>query len=198
MNHRAPLFVKLAVHALAIVTNDTSILLANARAQGSDPLVKYHPDVTQLSALQEVIKGNPDGALSALSRALHAAPWATGHRRRLSTLLVQAASPQGELEALRRFLRVTLPKESGAVETGDARAGRVRLLAIGRLARRPRAAIPPAAEGEEGLEAQAGGEAEAEVLLQKSVFLAPWLTGGREDLAKVRRMMGGRTAGLVA
>ena len=184
------------MHALAIVTNDHTIMRHVISVASTDPHVKYHPDITHLSVLQHLSKGDKQGALSALSRTLHAAPWQTDNRRTLSEAMVHTADRQGELEPLRRFLRVNLPGGTESVEGAERRAGRVRLLAVGRLARRPRPSegVP----GEEGWrEAEEGGEAEAERFLEKGVWLAPWVGRGREDLRKVRLARGHTERGLV-
>jgi hypothetical protein len=59
VQRKSPLFVKLALQALAIVTSDTAIMEVVARVNTWDPAVKYDPDVTRLTSLQHLAKVRP-------------------------------------------------------------------------------------------------------------------------------------------
>lgn len=54
--NKSPLFVKLAIAALAIVTDDKAIMQTVRRNNTSDSETKYAPDIVRLTMLQHLSK----------------------------------------------------------------------------------------------------------------------------------------------
>ncbi|SGY22813.1 BQ5605_C019g08861 [Microbotryum silenes-dioicae] len=82
-----PLFIKLTLEALSIITRTPALDEMLSRMKRSDPIIKYSPASTKLTALGRLIQGDVHGAVRLTSRVLHVAPWTRPNRARLARLL---------------------------------------------------------------------------------------------------------------
>ncbi|BGP08127.1 Superkiller protein 3 [Rhodotorula toruloides] len=175
---QTPLFLRRAIYAYAIAANDTS-LLQTTESFIWNAAVKYDPDILYMSTLAELAKSDIDGALSTVSRSLHAVPWAPAFRSRTARLLASLPpvasddSADNNLELVGRLMRTRVPQ----TEASSLRARRSRALGV--------VALHKAGEAETDEEA---GRLDEEALrfLEKSIYVAPWVTEGREALQKLR------------
>ncbi|KAK4048297.1 Superkiller protein 3 [Microbotryomycetes sp. JL201] len=154
---RSPLFVKLALQALGIVTSDKYIT-SRAQHMAMSGAHKYDSRLTELTVLQHLVKRDFEGALSTICRSLHARPWAPEHRLRLGRNLIEFPTPADEtlvtssnLKICSRFMR----KSVNAWRPADQVADRYRGLAITQLI-------------------QDGGEVDCLKYAEKATFLCPW------------------------
>ncbi|KAM0791144.1 hypothetical protein ACM66B_005630 [Microbotryomycetes sp. NB124-2] len=162
---RSPMFVKLAVQALGIVTSDT-VITSTARRMAMSGADKYDSRLTELTVLQHLVKRDYGAALSTICRTLHARPWETENRRRLGKNLLQIPTPvsatsssedsnllttSSNLKICARFLR----KSVKAWQPADQVADRFRGVAIAQLI-------------------DEGGETECLRLAEKATFVCPW------------------------
>ncbi|BGO99697.1 Superkiller protein 3 [Rhodotorula toruloides] len=174
---QTPLFLRRAIYAYAIAANDTS-LLQTTDSFTWNAAVKYDPDISHLSTLAKLAKRDIDGALSTVSRSLHAFPWAPAFRSRTARLITSLppiasdATAANNLEFVGRLMRTRVPQ----TEASSLRARRSRALGI--------VALHKAGEAETEEEADRLNE-EALRFLEKSVYVAPWETEGREALQKL-------------
>ncbi|KAL8292821.1 hypothetical protein RQP46_000515 [Phenoliferia psychrophenolica] len=163
---RSPPFVKLTVHALATVTSDNAILELVARVN-RDPTMKYQSDSTRITYLAKLLRNDEAGALAAVSRSVHAAPWLTSNRRTLAHLLVEltprpsSSSLNDNLDICARFLRT----RDVAGESAEPRSRRL----IGAAT---------------AIMAQEGKEEVALGMLEHAVRMAPWSALARTFLTK--------------
>ncbi|KAJ8294040.1 Superkiller protein 3 [Rhodotorula toruloides] len=141
---QTPLFLRRAIYAYVIAANDTS-LLQTTESFIWNAAVKYDPDILYLSTLAKLAKSDIDGALSTVSRSLHAFPWAPAFRSRTARLLA------------------SLPP----VASDDSADNNLE------LARRRRKEADRLDE-------------EALRFLEKSIYVAPWVTEGRKAFQKLR------------
>ncbi|KAL7337042.1 hypothetical protein BJY59DRAFT_705069, partial [Rhodotorula toruloides] len=175
---QTPLFLRRAIYAYAIAANDTS-LLQTTESFIWNAAVKYNPDILYLSTLAKLAKSDIDGALSTVSRSLHAFPWAPAFRSRTARLLASLPpvasddSADNNLELVGRLMRTRVPQ----TEASSLRARRSRALGV--------VALHKAGEAETEEEADRLDE-EALRFLEKSIYVAPWVTEGRKAFQKLR------------
>ncbi|KAK4051115.1 Superkiller protein 3 [Microbotryomycetes sp. JL221] len=173
---RSPLFVKLALHALAIVTSD-KVILATAQRMAMTGRVKYNARNTELSVLQHLVKHDFTGALSTICRTLHAKPWETENRRRLGKNLLQfpttsttttnnllPLTDSPNLAICARFMRTKVSKWQPSEQVAD----RLRGVAIARLKNE-------------------GGEFEALKFSEKGLFVSPWSKPARKVVETIQK-----------
>ncbi|GEM07171.1 antiviral protein SKI3 [Rhodotorula toruloides] len=175
---QTPLFLRRAMYAYAIAANDAS-LLQTTDTFTWNAAVKYDSDISHLSMLAKLAKGDVDGALSTVSRTLHAFPWAPTFRSRSARLLTSLppvasdATAVDNLEFVGRLMRTRVPQSEASL----LRARRSRALGI--------VALHKAGKAEKEEEADRLDE-EALRFLERSVYAVPWDTEGREALQKLR------------
>ncbi|GAA5983112.1 hypothetical protein JCM10908_000160 [Rhodotorula pacifica] len=181
---RTPPFLRQALLAYAIAADDTALLEAS-RSAAWDPATKYDEGTIRLLVLRHLAKGDHEGLFSAVSRALHASPWAPAARMRIAKLLMSApgpafadddpASSMHNLNLVDRLVR----EEVSHAEDASSRAQRYRTRAIVDLLGKTRAT-----KEEDGAAQEARPDAGV-VWLEKAVFAAPWERASRSALSKV-------------
>ncbi|GJN90635.1 hypothetical protein Rhopal_003647-T1 [Rhodotorula paludigena] len=174
---QTPLFHRRLFYAYAIATNDRA-LLQTASVFDWNPAVKYDPEISRLSTLRYLNQGDTHGALSTVSRTLHAMPWAPAARSRIAHLLCvldpldpvntdDALSPLlPNIETAGRLVRDRSP----FIEDAMLRSRRARTRGVVELQR--------AAETEDAEQVRAH-DAQALRSFERAVWIAPW-----EELAR--------------
>ncbi|GAA5931798.1 hypothetical protein JCM3775_000045 [Rhodotorula graminis] len=189
---QTPLFHRRTFYALAIATRDTA-LLQTTRQYTWDAAVKYDPEISRLSTLHHLSKGDNFGALSTVSRTLHATPWTPAARSRIAHLLCQTAPVDGPadstdplapylatLETAGRLTRASVP----GVEDAHLRSRRSRM--------RGGVALGAAAEAETEEDERALDE-QALRLFERSLWVAPWQELARSKFETARAALASRT-----
>lgn len=179
----APVFVKLALHALAIVTADSAILGTVTR------MLSLNDDtdtrVTQLSVLQHLatvstredrddqaadcahLQNDLDSALSVVCRALHATPWKTFSRRAVGRVLLAmpvSSPPNPNIDICARFLRQSVPISERSIGRSE------RALAWGKIEI-----------------SKEGREKEALRWVEAAMYRAPWDPAPRKMLVSMQK-----------
>ncbi|GAA5925404.1 SKI complex subunit tetratricopeptide repeat protein SKI3 [Sporobolomyces koalae] len=178
-----PLFIRRLLHAHAVAANDTSLLQSATRAN-SESAVKYDADLSRLQVLACLVKNDYDGALSTVSRRLHAFPWATVMRSKVAYLLFTLPPLSTNDEPTRLKPAQTLEEISANIDI-NARLVRARVDKGGEEAssRSRRMRFSGAIKLVEAHEQQREElDEQALILFEKSVFFAPWDTKAREKL----------------
>ncbi|BGP48364.1 Superkiller protein 3 [Rhodotorula kratochvilovae] len=182
---QTPLFHRRLFYAHAIATNDDA-LLQTTRQYTWNPAVKYDPELSRLSTLHHLSKHDAVGALSTVSRTLHAMPWAPAARSRIAHLLCTLepledpsnvddplAPLLANIETAGRLMRLRVP----GAEDSLLRSRRARTRGVVELQR--------AAEAEDEGAARARDE-QALRFFERSMWIAPWekLARDKFELAK--------------
>ncbi|GAA5824943.1 hypothetical protein JCM3770_006714 [Rhodotorula araucariae] len=177
-----PLFHRRLFYAHAIASNDNA-LLQTTRQYTWNPAVKYDPELSRLSTLHHLSKRDAVGALSTVSRMLHATPWAPAARSRVAHLICTleplderagADDPLTPLlanvETAGRLMRLRVP----GAEDAMLRSRRARTRGVVELQR--------AAEAEDDEAAQEHDE-QALRFFERSMWIAPWEKLARDKFA---------------
>ncbi|GAA5820347.1 hypothetical protein JCM11251_005586 [Rhodosporidiobolus azoricus] len=182
----APLFLKRIFLAITIATNDTAILETSSKITLHAD-IKYDPGIARLNTLRHLAKDKPVPALFNTANSLHAFPWATTPRSRISHLLatmrpvssVTGGTPSAEdvstaenFEMIERLVRTALPPGARA-EDAALRSRRTRLLGGIALAK--------------AIEEDNDGQREEKVQrwFDKALFVAPWDVKARQKWAMI-------------
>ncbi|GAA5869710.1 hypothetical protein JCM3774_003827 [Rhodotorula dairenensis] len=175
-----PLFLRQAFLAYAIATDDAALLDAT-RSAAWDPTAKYDEGTVRLLVLRHLAKGDHDGLFSAVSRSLHASPWASAARTRIAKLLLLSAGidANGEDEGASNNLELVdrlVRDQVNYAEDAGLRTQRCRTRGVVDLLSR-------AHETDDGLTREARDRIGL-AWLEKAVFFAPWNERSRLALSK--------------